>query len=103
VTPAGISCFIARHGQDVTLVRDAVAVTVPAVLHRFSPSGIEGRTQQGERTARLAAAALAAAGFPVPPAEGDRLVAGDEDLRVMVVQAEFLGADPALYLLTVEG
>lgn len=73
--------MLRRLGESVTLRRltgttsqTAVDATVTARVTGYRPQALAGGIQQGDRELIVLAEDLVAAGWPVPPKKGDRII-----------------------------
>jgi hypothetical protein len=80
---------VALRGQSVILRRlPATDATVNAVVRGYRPEELVGGIQQGTREVVVLAEDLIAAGWPVPPKAGDKVIAHGRTLNVGVADID---------------
>ena len=79
---ADVYSLIDRYGVDRTMTRidppgPATSVSVKTMMRRAQERPLAGDVSQEDVQAYVRHGALSAAGFPVPPVKGDRVVDGN--------------------------
>ena len=106
MTPKGVTDFIERRGQTVTVRRPgspSVEASVKAFVKDFSPAELQGNLQQGDRRVIVAHLSLVRESWPVPPRYGDQVDAGGLTYVVQSSNPLNIGELVARYDLVVRG
>ncbi|AHJ66367.1 hypothetical protein [Granulibacter bethesdensis] len=98
---AAVTTDIAREGRLVEIRRGTASVSVPAVIRTYRPQEIVGALRQGDREVRIAAQALAAAGWSTAPRCDDRMIVDGVVANVQFCDTRFIGGVSALHILTI--
>ncbi len=108
ITPAEIAAEFDAEGQTVTLQRIATGVvpvtaTCKAMVRGYKAAELLGGIVQGDTRIVIAAATLAALGWPVPPKKGDKALIGSRSATVQGVETMNVRDEPAKYIIQARG
>lgn len=110
MTAARVAEIIALHGEAMTLRRPVgttstsfTDVTVTGKRQGFNGADLVGDLRQGDIEVRISNKEIAAAAWPGPPRNGDKLVAASKTYTVQNCDTRYHDGEIWLHILTVRG
>jgi hypothetical protein len=101
---ADIQSVIDLVGETVTLRREpATDVVVKAKIINYEPTELAGNIIQGRAVARISDAEIAAAAWPGPPQQGDKIIRDGKVLHIESRETRNWFEDGAVHILQLRG
>lgn len=110
MTPESVQAFLNARGRTVTLRRyTGTTVMIPldvgvkAYIIDLDPAALAGTVIEGDRGAVIGNAEILAAQWPGPPRKDDKIVDGDKEFNIEVVNTKHIGERVARFDLRIRG
>lgn len=104
MSAAAIQAVIDLVGETVTLRREpSTDVTVKAKVINYAEAQLVGNIIQGDVIIRISNKEIAAASWPGPPRQGDKVLRDGKELHVMSAETRNWFEDGAVHILQLRG